>query len=235
MGGERRPKPEPEPQPTEEQLAAAREYEERQAAKEREATELPSTSVAPVAEPPVRRPRATPAATSGGVPAVRETTARRYRIAVTDIDTGQVFEADLSSEAPLPEPDQAYPFLPAFRALATRTVQFVQRLNVLCTDDLKTRGATERRINGRLYRLEMESEWMVDGALMRSALQALCDAGELSQKEVDEACWPMTTTTYKSNNARLNALSVKRGGVVAETIAKYRRRTEGVGKIVEVT
>lgn len=169
------------------------------------------------------------------VPAVQKGTAG-WVLVIENKDTGKRFMADLGSAAPdvLPSTEDAYRMLPVFRLIAQRARAFAQRLTDICVDDLTARNATERRVGDTLYKVERESEWQVDAKILRDELVTLCNfGGELTLKEIDDALPEIVTYAVKANNAKLNSLEKKRGGAIAETIAKHRRRVDGTTRIVE--
>lgn len=169
------------------------------------------------------------------LPAVQKGTAG-WRLVIQNESTGQSFVADLGSPAPdvLPSTEDAYRMLPVFRLIAQRARAFAQRLTDICVDDLTVRGASERLVGDMLYKVERESEWQVDAKILRDELLMLCrTGGELTLKEIDDALPEIVIATVKPNNTRLNSLEKKRGGIIAATIAKHRRKVEGTTRIVE--
>lgn len=169
-------------------------------------------------------------------PAVPVRTAGSWAITLENSETGQRFHTSLGAKSDvLPAAEDAFRLAPVFRALAQRAREMTARLTDICVSDLTERAATERRVDGRLYKVERDSEWNGDWTIMRDHLLVLATEGELTIDEVNEALPVIVTSTIKANNTRLNALEKKRGGKVAEAIAKSRRRTDGSARIVEVT
>jgi hypothetical protein len=169
-------------------------------------------------------------------PAVPNRTAG-WVITLENAETNQRFTTTLGSPRSdvMPTPEEAFRLAPAFRLLAQRARDMTTRLTDICVSDLTERNATERRVDGRLYKVERDSEWSGEWPTMREALVELVATGDLTQDEVDEALPVIVTKAIKPNNTRLNSLEKKRGGKVAVAIGKSRRRTDGSARIVEVT
>lgn len=180
------------------------------------------------------------AAKSGPTEGAAKDDAEGHALAVIEASPDQLGLIDMASGTVLslpntdllPSVEKAYLLIEPLKAAIASGRKYLSAITALALQDLVERGGSERRVAGILFKRESDTEWSVDDAIMRSALEALVPA-ELSGQEVEEAVTKTVSVTYKGQNVVLNKLA-KRGGIVAETIARHRRRVEGASRIVRM-
>lgn len=144
---------------------------------------------------------------------------------ITSLETGE--SLDLTIDCPV---EDAYHRLLNLRAFQKALALIGDAWELAIAADMQERGATERNVDGVLYRYAPGQEWVVDAEGMIVALRDLVEAGEITDAEFGDIVNYPDPPAPTVHNGRLNAL-LKRGSRVAEAINKHRRQVPTGAKL----